>query len=211
MQELVDILNLIGVAAFSIAGALAAGRKHMDLFGVVVVGCVTALGGGTLRDVLMGSYPIFWIAAPHNFMIAALAAACTFFLARHRSTAPRSVMYVDAAGLALFTLIGFQKGYAITQLYSVGIIMGVVTGVAGGIVRDVLCNEIPLIFRREIYASSSLFGAILLALSFRFFDENIIAVSISVFSILAIRLAAIRWKLSMPVFVLDDEGRESAG
>jgi uncharacterized membrane protein YeiH len=121
------------------------------------------------------------------------------------------MMYADAAGLAVFTLIGFQKGFTITQSYSIAIIMGVMTGVAGGIVRDVLCDEIPLIFRREIYASSSLFGAILLVVSSRFFGNHIMAVSISVLSILAIRLAAIHWKLSMPVFVLDDEGREGRG
>jgi uncharacterized membrane protein YeiH len=208
MQDLATILDLVGVAFFAIAGALAAGRKHMDLFGVVVIGCVTAIGGGTLRDVLLGSHPVFWIAAPHYFMVAALAAAGTFFLARHRHPPARLMMYADAAGLAVFTLIGFQKGFLITQSYSIGIIMGVMTGVAGGIIRDVLCDEIPLIFRREIYASSSLFGAILLAVSSHFFGDHIVAISISLCSILAIRLAAIRWNLSMPVFVLDDKGRE---
>lgn len=208
MQNLAIAIDLVGVAFFAVAGALAAGRKHMDLFGVVVVGCVTAIGGGTLRDVLLGSYPVFWIAVPQYFMVAALAAAGTFFLARRYPPPPRMMMYADAAGLAVFTLIGFQKGFMITQSYSIGIIMGVMTGVAGGIIRDVLCDEIPLIFRREIYASSSLFGAILLAIASRFYEGNIVAVSISVFSILAIRLAAIRWNLSMPVFALDDEGRE---
>jgi uncharacterized membrane protein YeiH len=205
MHDPIVFFDLLGVVFFAIAGALSAGRKRMDLFGVVVVGCVTAIGGGTLRDVLLGSYPVFWIAAPHYFIIAALAAAGTFFMARRRQPPVRLMMYADAGGLALFTLIGFQKGLLITQSYSIGIIMGVMTGVAGGIIRDVLCDEIPLIFRREIYASSSLFGAILLAISSRLFGNHVVAVSISLLSILVIRLAAIRWKLSMPVFVLDQE------
>lgn len=211
MNELISILDMVGVGFFAVAGALAGGRKHMDLFGIVVVGSMSAIGGGTLRDILLGSHPVFWITAPHYFMIAALAAAATFFMARRHQPPPRMMKYADAAGLAVFTLIGFQKGFEVTQSYSIAVIMGVMTGVAGGIMRDVICDQIPLIFRREIYASSSLFGALLMVVSSRFFGNHILAVSISVLSILVIRLAAIRWHLSMPVFVLDDEGREGKG
>jgi len=204
MNTSILLFDLAGVVFFAIAGALAAGRKRMDLFGVVVVGCVTALGGGTVRDLLLGSHPVFWVSAPYYFWVAATAAAGTFFMGRWRRPAPKVMMYADAGGLALFTVIGFQKGFEVTQSYSISIIMGVTTGVVGGIVRDVLADEIPLIFRREIYASASLCGAGILALLVHLFGYGPLAVTISVCITLAIRLSAIRWKLSLPVLVLDD-------
>jgi uncharacterized membrane protein YeiH len=203
MHDPILIFDHVGVVFFAIAGALAAGRKRMDLFGVVVVGCVTAIGGGTLRDVLL-DVPVFWIATPRYFLLAAAAAAATFFFGRWRRPAPKLMMYADAGGLALFTVIGFQKGFEVTQSYSVSVVMGVATGVAGGIMRDVLAGQIPLIFRREIYASASLCGAVLLALASRFWGIGVLSVSISVAATLAIRLSAIRWHLSLPVFALDD-------
>jgi len=204
MHDLTFLFDMLGVAFFAIAGALSAGRKRMDLFGVLVLGCVAALGGGTLRDVILGAYPIFWIEAPYYFVLAVVAAACTFFMARRWRPPVRLMMYADAGGLAVFTVIGFQKGFLVSQSYGVAIVMGVVTGVVGGIVRDVLSGEVPLIFRREIYASASLCGAVFLALVSRFYEFGPLAVAISVSATLAIRLSAIRWKISLPVFVLDD-------
>ncbi len=204
MYDLIFLIDMVGVAFFSIAGALSAGRKRMDLFGVLVLGCVTALGGGTLRDVVLGAYPVFWIDVPSYFLLAIVAAACTFFMARRWRPPLRLMMYADAGGLAVFTVIGFHKGFLVSQSYGVAVIMGVTTGVVGGIIRDVLSGEIPLIFRREIYASASLCGAVVLALVSRFFEFGLLAISISVFVALAIRLSAIRWNISLPVFVLDD-------
>lgn len=203
MHDPIFVIDLAGVAFFATAGALAAGRKRMDLFGVVVVGCVTALGGGTLRDTLLDA-PVFWIVSPCYFLLAALAAAGTFFFARWRRPAPKLMMYADAVGLAVFTVIGFHKGIAVTGCSSVAVVMGVSTGVAGGIVRDVLAGEIPLIFRREIYASASLSGALLLALVSPFWGVGVLSISLSIITTLAIRLSAIRWNLSLPVFALDD-------
>lgn len=204
MDGIVAFFDLVGVAFFSIAGALAAGRKRMDIFGVVVIGAVTALGGGTLRDLLLDADPVFWIGAPHYILVAAVAASCTFFLARRRRPAARVMMYADAAGLAFFTVIGCQKGFAITGSYGIGIVMGMTTGVVGGIIRDVLCGEIPLIFRREIYALASLSGAGVLALVFHLTDHGLLAAALSIFVTLSIRLSAIHWHLSLPVFALDD-------
>jgi uncharacterized membrane protein YeiH len=204
MLNLAAFFDLVGVAFFSIAGSLAAGRKRMDLFGVVVVGCVTAVGGGTLRDLLLGADPVFWIAAPHYILVAAAAAACTFFLARRLRPPARIMMYADAAGLAVFTVIGCQKGFEVSHSHGIAIVMGITTGVAGGIVRDVLCDEIPLIFRREIYALASLSGAVLFALVSRLSENTLWAVAVSISATLAIRLSAIRRHLSLPVLVLDD-------
>ncbi|MCG8427893.1 MAG: trimeric intracellular cation channel family protein, partial [Chromatiales bacterium] len=163
MEHVIFFLDLAGTAVFAISGALAAGRKRMDIFGVVVLGCVTAIGGGTLRDLVLGATPVFWITDTYYLGIAASAALGTFMLACYTRMPSIMLMYADAVGLAVFMFVGYQKGFEMTQAYSIGIVMGVISGVVGGIIRDVLSGEIPLIFRREIYASAALTGATLLA------------------------------------------------
>jgi uncharacterized membrane protein YeiH len=208
MDPLIHILDLIGLAVFSITGALAAGGKKMDIFGVVVLGCVTALGGGTLRDIILGSRPVFWIADLRNLLVPALAAIATFVVARRWRIPAMSLMYADAIGLAVFTVIGFQKGFELTQKYGIAIIMGVTTGVVGGIIRDVLSGEIPLIFRREIYASASLFGAALFALLSHAQLPIPFNISVSLLATLFLRFAALYWKLGLPILLLKEEGEE---
>jgi len=210
MNMLTYILDLFGTAIFAITGALAAGRKRMDIFGVVVLGCVTALGGGTLRDLILGDRPVFWIADTSYLAVASITALCTFGIAHRWRLPARGLIYADAVGLAVFTVIGFRKGFQITHLYSIAIVMGVATGVAGGIIRDVLSGEIPLILRREIYASASLLGAALLALLTYLQFPSPLRVSASILAILIIRLAALHWKLSLPLFLLlEDRNMDS--
>lgn len=210
MELMIYILDLIGTATFAITGALAAGRKRMDIFGVVVLGCVTALGGGTLRDVILGSHPVFWVGETRYLAVASLTAIATFLLARFRKPSAPVLMYADALGLAIFTIIGFQKGYQITNVYSIAIVMGVATGVVGGIIRDLLAGEIPLILRQEIYASASLCGAVLLALLVHLQLPSSLAITAAILTTLFIRLAALHWNLSLPVFLLEQESPETA-
>lgn len=199
------IMDLFGTATFAITGALAAGRKRMDVFGVVVLGCVTAIGGGTLRDVILGNHPVFWISDNVYPLVATVAATGTFVLVRYWKVPIRTLVYADAAGLAIFTIIGFQRGFEVTGSYSIAVIMGVTTGVVGGMIRDVLAGEIPLILRKEIYASASLSGAILFALMHYFQLPGAWSVMIAVLAILTIRLAALRWNLSLPLLRLEEE------
>lgn len=205
MELIIHILDLIGTAVFAITGALAAGRKRMDIFGVVTLGCVTALGGGTLRDVILGNRPVFWIADTTYLTVAAIVAVFTFILARRVKLTAMVLMYADAVGLAVFTVIGFQKGLHATHMYSIAIVMGMATGVVGGIIRDVLSSEIPLIFRREIYASASLCGAALLVLLTHLQVPSSFAVSASVLTTLVIRIAALQWDLALPLFRLEED------
>ena len=205
MDFLTNLLDLVGTAVFAITGALAAGRKRMDIFGVVVLGCVTALGGGTLRDLILGDLPVFWISSSHYLAIAAIAALATFVLAQRWRLPEIALMYADAVGLAIFTVIGFQKGFYITHDYSIAIVMGMTTGVVGGILRDVLSGEIPLIFRREIYSSASLCGAAVLTLLVHFQLPNAFSVSAAVLTTLAIRFAALHWNLALPQFPFDED------
>jgi len=208
MNLTIHILDLIGTAVFAVTGALAAGKKRMDIFGVVVLGCVTALGGGTLRDIILGSRPVFWISDTLYLAVATIAAFGTFVLAHKWKPPITALMYADAIGLAVFTVIGFQKGFLITHVYSIAIVMGVTTGVVGGIIRDVLSGEIPLILRREIYASASLSGAALLGLLSYFELPGVFTISGAILTTLLIRIAALRWDLSLPLFRFDENRKK---
>jgi uncharacterized membrane protein YeiH len=199
------IFDLLGTAVFAITGALAAGRKRMDIFGVVVLGCVTSLGGGTLRDLILGTYPIFWISNTVYLGVAAMAALGTFISARYWKLPTKVLIYADAVGLAVFTVIGFQKGLQATHSYIIGLVMGVTTGVVGGMIRDLLSGEIPLILRREIYASASLGGALLLAILSHLGLPTPFIVFGAAFIILAFRLAALHWNLALPLLWLKED------
>lgn len=205
MAPLIPILDLIGTAVFAVTGALAAGRKRMDVFGVVVLGCVTALGGGTLRDMTLGIRPVFWISGTHYLYVAAAAAMGTYFLARRCKLPANALLLLDAIGLAVFTVIGFEKGLHISQDFSIAIVMGVITGVVGGIVRDVLSAEVPLILHQEIYASASLCGASLLALLYYLQLPAPLSALASFLTTLGIRLAALHWNLALPIFRLKED------
>ncbi|MDG5766055.1 trimeric intracellular cation channel family protein [Balneolales bacterium ANBcel1] len=199
MIPLIYILDLLGTATFAVTGALAAGRKRMDVFGVVVLGCVTAVGGGTLRDVILGNHPVFWVSDPVYLPVAALAALGTFLLVRYWWIPMKTLLYADAGGLAIFTIIGFRHGFEVTGSYGIAIVMGMMTGVVGGMIRDVLAGEIPLILRREIYASASLCGAVLFAVLHYFQVPGVWAVIPAVMAVLIIRIAALYWNVSLPL------------
>ena len=198
------MLDLVGTAIFSITGALVAGMKQLDIFGVVVLSCVTALGGGTLRDIILGDQAVFWIYDSSYITVALIASVGTFLLVQRWKFPKAVLMYADAGGLAVFTVIGFQRGFHATEAYGIAIIMAIMTGVVGGIIRDVLSNEIPLILRRESYASASLSGEALLAVLSHLQVPSLLAVSLAVLTTLMIRLAALRWNLSLPLFLLKE-------
>ncbi len=202
---MIYFLDLFGVAVFAITGSLAAGQKKMDLFGVVVLALATALGGGTLRDVILGAYPVFWISNTTYIFVGTTAAIGTFVMARFVLPPARALKFADAFGLAVFTVIGTGKSISLGVPGSVAVIMGVMTGVAGGIIRDVLSGEIPLILKAEIYATASLCGAITFAVLKKHFPGMPLPAPMAISLILAPRLAAIHWKLSLPVFPSDKE------
>lgn len=191
-------LEISAVAVCAITGALEAGRREMDLFGASVVAFVAAVGGGTLRDILLGRLPVFWIESPVNLYVALLAVIGTFFAARRVKVSPETFLVPDAMGLALFTMLGTQKALALHSGATIAIVMGVVTGVFGGILRDILCNEVPVVFRGELYATAALIGASL----FTFLDSMgapaALALTIAILATFVIRLIALHWKLKLP-------------
>jgi uncharacterized membrane protein YeiH len=198
-------LDLFGVAVFAISGSLAAGRKRMDVFGVIVLGLVTALGGGSLRDALLDSGPVFWVEDPGYLLVAVASSLLTFIAVRVISIPWRGLLISDALGLSVFMAIGTAKALAITGSASVAIVMGVMTGVAGGMIRDVLSAEVPLILRKEIYATAALCGSVAYVILLRLGVGNIACLMLSAAVTLLIRLAAIHWSFSLPIFKSKDD------
>lgn len=195
-------LEHCAVAVCAITGVLAGKGKQLDLFGVVVLALVTALGGGTVRDLMLGVSPNFWIADPHYVHTAVAAALVTFVVARFWELPQAVLLVADAFGLALFTMIGVEKSLACWVSPTIAIFLGVVTGVGGGLMRDVLTGEIPLVFRKAIYlyATAAFCGAGLFVLLERFLPGRPSHRLVAIATILLLRLAAIRWKLGLPMF-----------
>ncbi|HEX9938083.1 MAG TPA: trimeric intracellular cation channel family protein [Longimicrobium sp.] len=202
-------LDLLGVAVFAISGALAAGRKSLDLLGVVVVATATAVGGGTLRDLLLDRHPIFWIDDPAYLAVIASGALLTVAWSRARRPPGSALLLADALGLALFTISGAQIAEAAGVPAALVVVMGALTGTAGGAVRDVLTGEIPLILRRDVYATASILGACAyLALQAVGIDRPLAGV-VGMVAVAVLRMAAIYRGLHLPVFSLADKPDES--
>ncbi|MGV8916426.1 MAG: trimeric intracellular cation channel family protein [Pseudomonas sp.] len=199
------MLYLVAITAEAMTGALSAGRRGMDWFGVVLIACVTALGGGSVRDVLLGNYPLTWVKHPEYLIltsVAALVTICAAPLMRHL----RSLFLVlDALGLVAFTLIGCMTALETGNGMLVASVCGVVTGVFGGILRDIFCNDIPLVFRRELYASVSFAAAWCFLLCTHLALPSEQAILITLFGGFLLRLLAIKFSWEMPKFVYRDE------
>ena len=199
------VLYIIGITAEGITGALAAGKRKMDLFGVMFIACATAIGGGSVRDMLFGHYPLTWVANPHYLFIVCAAALITTRMPYFFSRFERTFLVLDALGLAVFSVIGARIGMEYHASGSIALIGAVVTGVFGGILRDIFCARIPLVFQKELYASISLLiGVMFVAIDFisdRLFyiNENVNIIICLVTGFIT-RLIAIRYHLALPVF-----------
>jgi len=203
MSQWIYFFDLCGTAVFALSGALAAGKHRMDPFGVIVLASVTAIGGGSIRDALIGATPVFWIRDP-NYIIVILATvvACLVLVRKPHKLPARTLPIADALGLALFTVIGAEKALLMGLSGMVAVVMGLITGVGGGIIRDLLCRQIPMVLRTEVYATASIVGGICYTLSIFVGMESMTSLLIAMFSTLIIRLSAIRWHLSLPAFDL---------
>ena len=199
-------LDLAGVAVFAVSGALAAGRKHLDLFGVYVLAVVTATGGGTLRDVLLDRHPVFWIADPGVLGVALAAATATVAVARWGVIAPRVLRIADALGLGLFAVSGAQAAEATGVHVVIVVVMGMMTGTFGGVIRDVLTSEIPLVLRPgRLYATAAALGPVVYLSLKALGMAGAWAAAAGAAATIAVRFAAILFRIRLPVFVLDAE------
>ncbi|QDF66288.1 trimeric intracellular cation channel family protein [Shewanella sp. SNU WT4] len=195
------LFDMAGTAVFALTGALAAARHKMDPFGVIVLAAVTAVGGGSIRDALIGATPVFWLTDSNYIVCILLTVLPTILLVRYPNKIdPRLLPIADAFGLALFTIIGVEKSLAFGISGMGSIIMGVITGVGGGMIRDILCRKIPLILRSEIYATAAMLGAITYMGCYSLGLDNTATITLAMLVTLSIRLAAIHWHLSLPAF-----------
>ncbi len=200
------VLELGGVAVFAISGVLAAGRKSLDLLGVAVIAVVTAIGGGTLRDLLLDRHPIFWIADPAYLWVILAATAVTLGYVRIWIASRRALLIADALGLAFFTIGGVQIAQQAGQSDAIALLMGTITGVAGGMFRDVLTGEIPLILRPgRLYATAAIAGAgLYVLLAGRGVTKEAAALA-GMAATAGLRLAAIFWRLELPAVRLPED------
>jgi uncharacterized membrane protein YeiH len=164
LDALIGWADVLAIAVFAASGALVASRKQMDAVGFVLIGCVTGFGGGTLRDLLLGRTPLFWLAEPLLIAVAAGASVLVFFTAHLVQSRFRMLLWADAVGLALYAVVGAEIALAHGVAPWASVLLGVITATFGGVVRDVICDEIPLILRREIYATAAAVGAALFVL-----------------------------------------------
>ncbi|WP_162045627.1 TRIC cation channel family protein [Vibrio taketomensis] len=201
---LIYLIDLFGTAIFAISGVLLAGRLKMDPFGVIVLGSVTAIGGGTIRDMALGATPVFWITDTNYLWVILVTCLLTMLIVRRPKRIAWWILPVcDAIGLAVFVGIGVEKAMMFQDSALVAIIMGVITGCGGGIIRDVLAREVPMILRSEVYATACIIGGACHTLALTAGFDNHTAFLVGVFSTLVIRLGAIRWHLSLPIFALN--------
>lgn len=203
MDQLLTYFDLVGVFVFAVSGALAAVRKNMDIFGISVVALMPAVGGGTLRDLVLGE-PVFWVQNTASIWAALAAAMLTFFIAGKLESRMKWLVWADAAGLALFCVAGAEKALAVSGSPMIAVMLGVATGVAGGIIRDIICNEIPLVLRddQEIYATAAFVGAGCYVLCAYLGVEPIYALWAGMVSAFVTRAAAIwlGWRLPRALY-----------
>lgn len=191
-------LELLGTFVFAISGALAVRDKEHDVFGAGFTGFVTAIGGGTLRDLLLDSHPLVWIGDIHFLYAILLGVLAAFVFPKILSRLRKTMFLFDTLGIAFFTVLGVEKSLSLGFRPEIAAIMGMFSAVMGGVIRDTLVNEIPILFRKEIYASACLAGAILYLILNYFGLQRDINLLVSISVIISIRLVAVRYKLSLP-------------
>jgi uncharacterized membrane protein YeiH len=191
-------LDWFGIAVFATTGALAASRKQMDIFGFVLLGTVTGIGGGTIRDTLIGELPVFWVGQPAYLVTCVLISAAVFFLAHIPQSRFRLLLWFDAVGMGLFAVTGAEKALISGASPAVAVTMGVITATFGGIIRDILAGESPIILRREIYISAALAGATVFVVLSAWGLTREIALASGFATGVLIRFAALSWNWSLP-------------
>ncbi|HED6601928.1 TPA: trimeric intracellular cation channel family protein [Campylobacter coli] len=202
----ITILYIIGISAESMTGALAAGRHKMDLFGVIFIALVTAIGGGSIRDVLLGHYPLTWVKHPEYIVLICLCALVATKIPRIVSRLESLFLTLDAIGLVVFSILGAQIAIEQNHGFIIAISAAVITGVFGGILRDILCMRIPLVFQKEIYAGIAIIaGAIYYTLMVYLQLHALICTLVTLFVGVTARLLAIKYQWSLPIFSYNEE------
>ncbi len=191
-------IDILGTIAFAISGVLVAMEKKLDLFGVIIIAFVTAVGGGTLRDILIGNTPVVWM-RELTYVIVILGTVLLAILFSKKLGRLRKTLFLfDTIGIGLFTMVGVEKGLSANLLPIMCITLGTITACFGGVIRDILCNEIPVIFRKEVYATACVLGALSYFLLRRLPFTEEYAYSAAILIIIVIRILVVKFKIALP-------------
>ncbi|QYA26879.1 trimeric intracellular cation channel family protein [Gramella sp. MT6] len=198
--SLFNILDVLGTIAFAISGALSAMNRRLDIFGIFIIAFVTAIGGGTIRDVLIGNTPVTWM---ENVVYVYLIGVVTIFAIIFRNKLnylKKSLFLFDTIGLGVFTITGVETGIQNGLDPILSVALGAMTGTFGGVIRDILCNEIPVIFRKEIYATACLIGAMAYIILYNMNVDADIIYLVTTLTVISIRLVVVKYHLTLPSF-----------
>jgi len=193
-------IEILGTISFAISGSFAAMQRRLDPFGVLIIAFVTSIGGGTVRDLLLGDTPVAWMRDVNYCLLILLSSIATIFFKTHIKKFKVTLFLFDSMGLGLFTILGVQKGISFGLSPGICIALGTITGCFGGIIRDTLLNTIPLIFRKEVYATACILGGLLYFLLLYFNLKEDIAKVVVIAVIFAFRIVVVRYKLTLPKF-----------
>ncbi len=205
---LLTILYIIGITAEAMTGAISAGKRKMDWFGVMFVASVAAIGGGTARDIILGHYPVGWIKHPEYIMITCIAGVFTTLIAPWVVRNQRLFIVLDSIGLVVFSIIGCRVAIDMGLPPLICVIAAIVTGIFGGLLRDLICRQTPLVLHKELYASVALFAAGLYLTLLCYGIEDSIAIIITLAGGFSLRMIALKFSWSLPVFHFEQEQTE---
>lgn len=192
------VIDILGIVAFAISGVMVAMDKKLDLFGVFIIAFVTAIGGGTLRDLLIGNTPVLWM--QESVYVYAITGTVIFYIVFRNQLkyVRKSLFLFDTIGIGLYTMVGISHGLKVGLLPVMCIALGTITACFGGVIRDILCNEIPVIFRKEIYATACIMGGVSFFLIRKMPYDDAYAYVATILIVIGIRLLAVRFKISLP-------------
>ncbi len=205
MQDWIYIIDLVGTFVFAISGVLTAIDKKFDVVGSIIIGIVTAVGGGSLRDLLIGETPVGWMKDFNYLYVILFAVIVSYTYKNHILKLRKGMFFFDTLGIGLFTILGLQKTLGVGLSIPIALMMGVVTAAFGGVIRDVLTNVIPLIFRREIYATACLAGGIVFIGLEQINQYEIINMIMSMLTVMIIRYVSVKKKWSLNVTIIENK------
>lgn len=203
-HEVFTLIDILGTAAFSISGVFAAMEKKLDIFGIFIVAFITAIGGGTIRDVIIGDFPVSWIRTNDYSLIIFISAAIAMLFYKMIRNYDSILLFFDSVGLGFFTILGIHKGIAFGFTPGLCIGLGTITACFGGLIRDIALNQIPHIFQKEIYATACILGGLLYFLLLRSTMQHDIRDAICISVIVVVRLIAVRYNWRLPAFDVQD-------
>lgn len=202
--DFTDVIDYVGTFAFAISGIRLAAAKQFDWFGAYVVGLVTAIGGGTMRDLLLGVTP-FWMSQPSYLVVTGVALLFVMVFRKYVVHMNNTIFIFDAIGLSLFVVVGIERSLDAGFPFWVAITMGMITGSIGSVTRDILINELPLIFRKDIYALACVFGGFVYLGCYKLGAGEVFTEVATALSVILVRIVAVKFHISVPVLKVDDD------